>query len=91
MKKEQTYKQEDFYKNLEHIFREKTTPTQLAGGMEFFVSIHFIEFNIDFLREFKNRIDWNNVYQYFRKNGEVWKLKENEKVFKEFFGDINEY
>lgn len=90
MKKEQTYKQEDFYKNLEHIFRERTTPTQLAGGMEYFIKVHFLDFNINFLREFKNRINWKDVYVQFRKDGEVWKLKENEKVFKEFFGEIKD-
>ena len=79
---------DEFYTNLESMFRENSPPDGLVSGLQYFICVHFNDFNIDFLREIKDKVKWDEVYQKFKHDGKIWILKEDEKMFKEFFGDI---
>ena len=70
----------EFYKSLENRFRE--------GPWNFyFVNLHFLDFSIDFCREFRHLIDLREVYLNFRGSGNLWILKQDKRRYREFFGE----
>lgn len=69
------------------MFRENSPSTKLVSGLQYFLCIHFNDFSINFLREFKDRIDFKEVYEKLAWDGKLGLVKENKKKFKEFFGD----
>lgn len=78
----------EFYDGLERTFRENSPPKKLVSGLQYFICVHFNDFSIDFIREFRDRINFFEVYKKFEEKGEVWILRQDEKKFKEFFGEV---
>ena len=72
----------DFYTSLESGFRD--------GSLQwnsYYVNLHFLDFSIDFCREFRYLIDLREVYNNLRSQGNLWILRQNKRRFEEFFRD----
>ena len=72
----------DFYISLESGFREGSLLWN-----SYYINLHFLDFSIDFCREFRHLIDLREVYLNFRGSGNLWILKQDKRRFREFFGE----
>lgn len=77
-----TYSKKEFYKSLEDQFREGSLQWNF-----YFINLHFLDFSIDFCREFRHMLNLKEIYMSYVGEGELWVLKQDERRYREFFGD----